>query len=412
MERKDGSTSERAGSVKEKMKDELSKQRLWRMNPTIVVVGLVSLFTDLSSEMIVPILPLFLVSVLHVQVAAVGIIEGIAESTASVLKLFSGWLSDRMGKRKPLMVAGYGLSNLVKPLFALSTSWGQVLTIRFADRFGKGIRGAPRDALIADSTSKEERGKAFGFHRAMDTLGAAIGPLLAFWILAQFHEDYRAVFWVSSIPGIFAVLLLVFALKEKRQQFHPNGHRDLPTVSFKNMDRRFMRFALAATLFAIGNSSDAFLILRAQDSGMSPALIPLAYFAFNMTYSLFAMPAGILSDRIGRRPLIIAGYLIFAVIYLGFGIAKSPEWIWALFIVYGLYYATTEGIQKAYIADLVPEGKRGTAMGTFNALTGLAALPASVLAGFLWQTFGPEYAFAASSILAIAAAFIMLMFRI
>ncbi|WP_018131921.1 MFS transporter [Effusibacillus pohliae] len=377
----------------------------------MLVVGWVSLFTDVSSEMIVPILPLFLTTVLHVQTATIGLIEGIAESTVSILKLFSGWLSDRIGRRKPLMIVGYGLSNLVKPLFALSTTWGQVLAIRFADRFGKGVRGAPRDALIADTTPQQDRGRAFGFHRAMDTLGAAAGPFLAFWILSQFAGDYRAVFWVSAIPGVLAVILLIFFLKERTGE-QAGGERSWPTISFRNQNRRFISFTFAATLFAIGNSSDAFLILRAQDAGMEPAQIPLAYFAFNLTYSLLAMPAGILSDRIGRRSVLVAGYLIFAAIYLGFAFADQPAWIWALFLVYGVYYAATEGIQKAYIADLVPAGQRGTAIGTFNAVTGLAALPASLLAGTLWQTFGATAAFAVSSLLALLAAALLVALRI
>ncbi|WP_051330905.1 MFS transporter [Aneurinibacillus terranovensis] len=382
------------------------------IHPVVFVTGLVSLFTDLSSEMIVPILPLFLTSILHVQVSEVGIIEGIAESTASVLKLFSGWISDRLGRRKPLMIVGYGFSNLVKPLFALSTSWGQVLAVRFADRFGKGVRGAPRDALIADSVTKEERGKAFGFHRALDTLGAAVGPFTAFWILTWFHNNYRIVFWISAIPGILAIILLVFFLKEKQKQVQRKSNSRLPKIGFKGLGRRFIWFTLVSTLFALGNSSDAFLILQSQNAGMAPSLIPLAYFAFNLTYSLFAMPAGILSDRIGRRSVLVAGYLIFALIYFGFGIANNATWIWVLFIIYGLYYATTEGIQKAYIADLVPEGQRGTAMGTFNALTGIAALPASIAAGFLWQSYGPLATFGVSSLFAIAAAILMVVFRI
>ncbi|MEB3103138.1 MFS transporter [Ferviditalea candida] len=416
------------------------------LNSTIVVLGLVSLFTDLSSEMIIPVLPLFLTSVLHVQAGAIGVIEGLAESTASVLKLFSGWFSDRIGKRKPLMVFGYGLSNLVKPLFAVSASWGQVLGIRLADRFGKGLRGAPRDALLADVTTPADRGRAFGIHRAMDTLGAAIGPFSAFWILAVFDNNYRAVFWFSAIPGVLAVALLVFLLKERKAGAHggsvgeanvtdlTNGEAEkneapqadtrgekataarspqpLPKIGFKQLSSKLKGFTLAATVFALGNSSDAFLILRAQDAGMAAVWIPLAYFAFNITYTLFSVPAGMLSDRIGRRPVIVAGYLIFALIYLGFGLASNAGWIWVLFIVYGVYYAATEGIQKAYVGDLAEQGGRGLAMGTFNALTGLAALPASIISGALWQMYGPMAAFGFSSALAVAAAGLMVFMKV
>jgi MFS family permease len=385
-------------------------KKLFGINRVILVIGLVSLFTDLSSNMIVPILPIYLTTVLHIPLTSIGIIEGIAESTASILKLFSGWITDRFGKHKLLMLIGYGLSNLTKPFFAISASWSQVLLIRFSDRFGKGIRTSPRDALLADATTKEDRGKSFGFRRALDALGAALGPLVAFGILAMYAGNYQLVFLLSVIPGAISLLLIIFFLKEKESI--STIKRSLPKIKFKHMNRRFLAFSFISTLFAIGNFSDAFLALRAQDAGMMIALIPLAFFALNLSSSIFSMPVGILSDRIGRRPVLISGFLIFAIIYLGFGIASSITWIWVLFILYGLYYAFTDGIQKAYIADIVPEGQRGTAMGTFNALTGLAALPASILAGYLWQSFGPEVAFSVSSGFAILAAVLMLIFRI
>lgn len=381
-----------------------------KLSRVILVLGFVSLFTDLSSNMIVPILPLYLTSVLHVQVSSIGVIEGIAESTASVLKLFSGWLTDRLGKRKLLLFLGYGLSNLTKPFFAISASWNQVLMVRFMDRFGKGIRTSPRDALLADSVTMEERGKAFGFRRAMDALGAALGPLVAFGILAVYAGNYRLVFWLSVIPGVLAVVLILLFIKEKPT--NREKRTNLPKFGFKNLDRRFIWFSLIYTLFTIGNFSDAFLALRAQNVGMLPALIPLAFFVFNMSTSMFSVPVGMLSDRIGRRPVLISGFFLFALIYFGFGITKSMIGIWILFVLYGIYYAFTEGIQKAYIADLVPAGQRGTAMGTFNAMTGLAALPASILAGFLWQMFGPMVAFSTSSVIAVIAALLMMMLRI
>jgi MFS family permease len=383
------------------------EKRLFGVSKVIFLVGLVSFLTDFSSEMIVPILPLFLINVLHTSMGTIGMIEGVAESTASVLKLFSGWLSDQMGKRKPLMVFGYGLSNLIKPFFGLTTAGWQVLLIRFGDRFGKGLRGAPRDALLADSTTKEERGKAFGFHRAMDTMGAVMGPLIAYGLLVAYQGHYRLVFWISAIPGVLAVIVLIFFLREQNQKM-TEERRGLPKISFKLMSGKFTIFTLVSTLFALGNSSDAFLVLQAQHIGMKDALIPLAYLAFNVTYMLFSLPAGILSDRIGRRPVIVAGFLIFAVIYLGFGLVKSTLGIWLLFIFYGLYYAATEGIQKAYVADLVPQGKRGMAMGTFNACTGLAALPASIIAGDLWESFGPSVTFGVSSLLALLSALLMI----
>jgi MFS family permease len=389
----------------------IEMKKFFRVQPIIYVTGMISLFTDLSSQMIVPLLPLFLTSVLHAQVASIGLIEGVATCASNVLKLFSGWLSDRIGKRKALMVIGYGLSNIIKPLFAFSESWGQVFALRFAERIGKGIRGAPRDALIADSTTKEERGRAFGFHRTMDTLGAALGPLIAFIILSVHPGDYRMVFWVSAIPGILGILVVVIYLKEKDQTLQKEK-KQLPKITFTGFNPRLVRFTLVATLFAIGNSSDAFLVLRAQSVGMTVAMIPLAYFAFNLTYSLTSAPIGALSDKIGRRAVVVSGYVIFALIYFGFGIANSVAWIWILFVIYGLYYAATEGIQKAYIGDLVKQGQRGTAMGTFNALTGFATLPASILPGYLWQVFGPTVAFGYSTVIALMAAILMIILKV
>jgi len=390
-----------------------SKKQFFGLNSVIFVLGMVSLLTDLSSQMIVPILPLYLTSILHVQVGTVGIIEGIAESTSSILKFFSGWISDQFGKRKWLMVGGYGLSNLIKPFFALSSTWGQVLFIRFADRFGKGIRTSPRDAILADTTTKEERGKAFGFRRSMDTLGAALGPFVTYLILTLWNGSYQAVFWLSAIPGLIATLLLIIFLKEKRKSIKtPSNVKLLPKISFKGLSSRFVLFTLITTLFTIGNFSDAFLILRAKDVGMAAEYIPLTYFAYNIITSIFSTPFGMLSDRIGRRPILITGYVMFALIYLGFGLVHTVFGIWILFFIYGLYYATTEGIQKAYVADMVPEGQRGMAMGTFNALTGIATLPASVMAGFLWQSFGAFTAFGVSSLLAIISALLMFILRI
>ncbi len=389
----------------------LDKKKRLALNPVVVVLGLVSLFTDLSSNMIVPILPLYLTTVLHVQEGSIGIIEGIAESTASILKLSSGWLVDRFGKYKLLMLIGYGLSNLTKPLFALSGSWTQVLVVRFSDRIGKGIRTSPRDVLVANSTTKEERGKAFGFRRAMDTFGGALGPLAAFGILAIYHNNYRLVFWLSVIPGILAVLLIIFFLKDKKKT-ERKKQANLPKLTFKNQNRHFVLFTLISGLFTIGNFSDAFLALRAQDAGMLPAMIPLAFFAYNIVSSIFSIPVGMLSDRIGRRPVLITGFLIFAVIYFGFGAANSVSWIWVLFILYGFYYAFTEGIQKAYISDIVPEEQRGTALGTYNAIVGLAALPASILAGFLYQAFGPFAAFSTSSVITVVSALLMIFLKI
>lgn len=386
-----------------------NKRLLFGLNSAIFYIALVSLFTDLSSQMVVPILPLFLTSVLHTNVTTVGFIEGIAESTASILKLFSGWFSDWIGKRKPLMVIGYGVANLVKPFFGFTTSWGQVLGLRFVDRLGKGMRGAPRDAFLADITTEEDRGKGFGFRRSMDSLGAALGPLVAFGILAG-HGSYRLVFWASFVPGVIAIIIVTVFLKEAKKA--PNEKkRDLPRFSFRGLGKPFVIFTIISTVFTLGNFSDAFLVLRAQNIGMTAALIPLAYLLFNLISSLFSTYAGGLSDRLGRRPLLIVGYFIFACIYFGFSAIHHVAWLWVLFAIYGLYYATTDGIQKAYIADLVPKEKRGTAMGTYNAITGLASFPASLLAGFLWQAFNPSTSFIVGGALACISALLLLILR-
>ncbi len=375
----------------------------------VLVSGLVSFFTDISSEMIVPVLPLFLTVTLRAPVAAVGLIEGVAESTASILRVFAGWLSDRAGRRKPLVVAGYALSNLTKPLLAVVGSWPQVLAVRFVDRFGKGVRGAPRDALIADSVPSVHRGLAFGFHRAMDTAGAALGPLLAFAVLALLPENYRAVFWIAAVPGVIAILAAALFLRDVARS---PGPVRLPGLSFAGMGRPFALFTLVATVFAVGNSSDAFLILRAKNLGLPAMTIPLIYFAFNIVYALLSAPAGALSDRLGRRRMLALGYAVFAFVYLGFALLGGASARWAvpaLFLVYGVYYALTEGIQRAFVVDLVPAELRATALGTFATATGLALLPASVVAGRLWDRIGPAAPFYYGGATATAALLLLLL---
>jgi len=375
----------------------------------VLTSGLVSFFTDISSEMIVPVLPLFLTVTLRAPVAAVGLIEGVAESTASILRVFAGWLSDRAGRRKPLVVAGYALSNLTKPLLAVAGAWPHVLAVRFVDRFGKGVRGAPRDALIADSVGPEHRGLAFGFHRAMDTAGAALGPLLAFAVLALLPENYRAVFWIATVPGAIAILVAVLFLRDVPRR--PGAAR-LDRLSFAGLGRPFMLFTLVATVFAVGNSSDAFLILRAKNLGLPVTAIPLIYFAFNVVYALLSTPAGALSDRLGRRRMLALGYAVFACVYLGFALVGGPSARWtvpALFLVYGVYYALTEGIQRAFVVDLVPAELRATALGTFAMATGLALLPASVIAGRLWDRVGPAAPFYYGGATAVAALLLLLL---
>jgi MFS family permease len=385
-----------------------SDRGLTALPRNVVAAGLVSFFTDVSSEMIVPVLPIFLTTVLGAPVAAVGLIEGVAESTASIVRVFAGAISDRTGRRKPLMLFGYALANLTKPLLALSTAWPQVLAIRFADRLGKGIRGAPRDALIADSVDQTVRGRAFGFHRAMDTAGAAVGPLVASATLAFVGDNARVVFWLASLPGIVSVLIGWWLLKDRPV---PPKDSSTPRLGFRDVGRGFAVFTGVSTLFSLGNSSDAFLILRAQNVGMAVAVIPLAYFGFNALYALLATPAGILSDRVGRWPLLVTGYAVFALVYAGFAVAGDALIVGGLFLVYSLYYALTEGVGRALITDLVPPSLRATAMGTYATATGAALLPASLVAGALWDGFGPGAPFAYGATLAALAVVLLILTR-
>jgi len=377
---------------------------------TVVVLGVVSLLTDISSEGIYPLIPLFLTNVLHAQVTAVGLIEGIAESTASVLRIFSGWLSDVLRSRKWITAVGYGLSTISKPLFALTTSWPQVFGVRFADRAGKGVRAAPRDALIADVTPPESRGISFGFHRAMDTAGAVIGPLLAFWLLRSLHLGYRKIFLLSGIPAVLGVLILIAAVREPAHE--AEARAAAPSLRLRDFRRPFKLFLLVATIFSLGNFSDAFLILRAQNVGLGVARILLLYALFNTVEAALSTGAGAISDHLGRRNVILAGYLVFAAVYAGFGLARRPADIWALFVFYGLFQALTRGVQTAFAADLVAVGMRGTGLGAYHMLTGAALLPASLIAGYLWDAVNPSAPFYfGAGIALIAALLLAVLFR-
>ncbi len=360
--------------------------------------------------MIFTLLPLFLANILGAATVIIGFIEGVAESTASLLRIFSGWLSDRLGKRKSLAVIGYGLSTLAKPFMYIATTWGLVLGVRFADRFGKGIRTAPRDALVADSVSAEERGKAFGFHRAMDTSGAALGLVAAAVIvfllqkgtLELIRNTYQWLVLVGIIPAVLA-LFVFFFVREARRDSSPQSRPDSKTSASyldrsslgakAGFDNRFKLFLGIMFLFTLGNSSDAFLILRAQNLGNCVLYILLMLILFNVVYSTVSIPAGILSDKLGRRRIIVLGWLIYALTYLGFAVASASWQIWLLFALYGVYYGLAEGVARAFVADLVPEDRRGTAYGLFHGVVGITLLPASVIAGWLWQAFSPAAPF-------------------
>ncbi|HOS53882.1 MAG TPA: MFS transporter [Anaerolineaceae bacterium] len=399
-------------------KSSANKPSVKNLPRNIWAVGFTSMFMDISSEMVMNILPLFLSNVLGVQTSIIGLIDGIAEATASILKLFSGWLSDRLGGRKWLAVAGYGLSALVKPFFYIANSWGLVAGVRWADRVGKGIRTAPRDALVADSVTPDVRGLAFGFHRAMDTAGAFIGILIAalvVWLTQKSdvllaRSTFQIIVLASLLPALLAVLSLVVGAQDVAVQ----GQRAAPKFSLRNMGKPFTIFMVIVSLFTLGNSADAFLVLRAQNLGVSVLGILIMLAAFNLIYTLVSTPAGSLSDRIGRRRLIIGGWLVYAVIYFGFALARSSWQVWVLYALYGVYYGLAYGSAHALVADLVPENLRGTAYGTYNAVIGLLAFPASFIAGVLWQGIGawtglgPSAPFFFGGLLALLAALLML----
>ena len=363
-------------------------------------LAVVSFLTDVASDMTYPLLPLFLSTVLGASATAVGAIEGAAESTAALLKLGSGWLSDRVRRRKPLVLLGYGIASLIRPLIGLAQSAGQVLAVRVTDRVGKGIRSSPRDALIADSVDPAIRGRAFGFHRAADHAGAVAGPLLAFALLRWTDMDLRQLFLLTIIPGALAVAALVFGVREAPRVTEPSNKFD----RHARLGRRFWAFLGILFLFTLGNSTDAFLLLRAADLGVDAALIPILWAMLHVVKSLSSTPGGALSDRLGRKPLLIAGWLIYAAVYFLLGRAGAEWHAWALFAVYGIYFGLTEGVEKALVADLVPADRRGAAFGWYNLALGLGALPASLIFGAIWDRWGAPTAFSFGAAMALVAA--------
>lgn len=373
-----------------------------RLPRTVVALGAVSLLTDLSSEMIYPLLPVFLSTALGAGPLAIGAIEGAAESVAALLKLASGWWSDRLPRRKPLVIAGYGIASLVRPLIGLAQNVGQVLVIRLADRAGKGIRGAPRDALIADAVDASQRGRAYGFHRAADHAGAVAGPIVAFALLTWGGVSLRTVFLLAAIPAAAAMIVLIAGVRESARE--PVPATDTSKLDRAGLSRRFWAYLGVLMVFTLGNSTDALLILRANELGVSAAVIPILWAVLHVVKSVSSTPGGVLSDRVGRRPLIVGGWLVYAAVYLGFAYASESWHAWALFITYGLYFGMTEGVEKALVADLVPARLRGAAFGWYNLTIGLAALPASLLFGGLWQAYGATAAFLTGAGLALVAA--------
>lgn len=393
-------------------------QRYRGLSPTVFALSLVSLLNDTSSEIIYPLLPAFLALTLGASPFAIGLIEGFAESIASILKLFSGYLSDKFGNRKLPVFLGYALAAVVRPLLAFVTSWPQVLVVRMTDRIGKGIRGAPRDALLAADVAPSQRGLAFGFNRAADHLGAVVGPVVAFLLLTYIAADpatptaseYQQVFLFAAIPVALGLFVIVFFVREKKK---PAEHEEVPIkFSLGAFDSNFKRFLAVIALFTLSNSTDAFLLLRAEETGVRPAMLPLLWMALHFSKLFSSIIGGDLSDRVGRKAMIFTGWIIYALVYVGFAFADTAWQAWTLFIIYGLYFGLTEGVEKALVADLVTDEKRGTAFGFYNLAYGITVFPASLIFGFVWTRSNATSAFLMSSAISlIAAAFLMIAIR-
>jgi MFS family permease len=411
---------------KEPGKDGEDSLPLWRrykrLPRNVFAIGLVSLLNDASSEIIYPLLPVFLSITLGASPGIVGLIEGAAESISSLLKLFAGHLSDRFGRRKVFVFLGYALANFARPFLAFATNWYQVLAIRLTDRVGKGIRTAPRDAMIADTVAINERGLAFGFHRAMDHTGAVVGPLIGYLLVLLFAADRNAptaadfnkIFLLASIPALAAVLVVAFVVRETKK---PEAQAATETVqtspvslSLRGFDSNFKRFLVILALFTLSNSSDAFLLLRAQSAGVSIVTIPLIWAMLHVSKVVSSLFGGHLSDTLGRRRLIVSGWILYAAVYAGFAFVSREISVWILFLIYGIYFGLVEGAEKALVADLVKPEQRGTAYGLYNLAFGVTVLPASLLMGMLWNWRGPQTAFLVSAILGATAALLLLMF--
>jgi len=398
-------------------------KKIFGLNPNIFWLGAVSFLTDVSSELIFTLLPLFLANILQTGMVIIGLVEGVAESTASLLKVASGWLSDKIGNRKRLSFIGYALSTLAKPFMLIVSTWGPVMGIRFADRFGKGIRSAPRDALVGDSCDESERGKAFGFHRAMDTSGAVLGLVIAALViflvqgevLSLQTDAYRWLVILGVVPAFIALFFFIFIHEPPKQicvtseagSMDADSVRSPATSAFTG---RFRLFLVILFVFTLGNSSDAFLILRAQNLGNNVFYIVLMLIVFNAVYALISLPAGSLSDKLGRKKIIALGWTVYALVYLGFAFFNESWMVWALWAFYGVYYGLAEGVARALVVDLVPEDRRGTAFGAYHGVVGITLLPASLIAGWLWQAVSPAAPFYFGAALAVLAVIGLMIF--
>ncbi len=382
---------------------------------TVWVLGIVSLFNDTASEMIYPIVPIFLSSVLHAPIEIIGTIEGIAEATASLMKFVSGYISDKLQKRKRFVVGGYGLSAVSKALIAVATVWPFVLFARIIDRLGKGVRTSARDAILLQNSTPKNKGFIFGFHRSLDSAGAVVGPLLALILLNVFKENMRLTFLVACIPAVIGVILLVLFVKEKKSEVPVSEQRAIQKSTFvlsrwKNISPRLKLFFVASMLFSFGNSSDIFIILRGKQLGLTTTLVVLAYVLYNVVQTLASTPAGSLSDKIGAKRVFSIGLLIFALVYGGFALMTSSFWLWILFPIYGAYIAFTDGVSKAYISEFITEGESGTFFGLYQTGLAVCGFFASFIGGIVWSSFGPAYTFLFGSAMALLA-FVVLKFN-
>ncbi len=378
-----------------------------KIDKNIFTLGLVSLFTDISSQMIYPLLPVFLSSVLGVGTVFIGLLEGVAEGSASVLKVFSGWFSDKLKKRKPIIFLGYGLSTIGKPFLYLATAGWHVLIVRFIDRVGKGIRTSPRDALVADSSLPGQRGRAFGIQRAMDRTGAFLGPLIAFAILPALNNNLRLLFLLAFFPALIAVFIISFLREKPHNQ---DTLKQAEPISLKNLSRDFKFFIFIIAVFTLGNSSNAFLVLRAKDLGVKIVFIPILWLMYNLVSSISSIPLGHMSDKIGRKKTTLLGFFVYGAVYLGFAFSNSQGLIWFFMAIYGIYYGLSEGVLRAYVADMVDDKSvLASAYGVFHMVVGLCALPASLVMGILWQQLSPSVAFCFGASLSFVAAFLLFM---
>ena len=380
------------------------------LSKPVWLLGWISFFTDMATEMIYPLLPLFLTRTLGGSAMSLGVIEGVAEAANSALKVVSGWLTDRSGQPKKLVLAGYGLSSAVRPLIGLVTSWPQVLALRFTDRLGKGIRSSPRDAMLARFAPDATRGRVYGFHRAMDHAGAVVGPLLATVYLYFYPEAYRALFSWTLVPGI-VVVLLILRLPRTNTRSTPERSEGVPTKSRSDevgqLPRRFYLAMAMITVFALGNASDAFILLRLTDLGVAPVWIPLLWSALHVVKMSSSVIGGALSDRFGRLALIVLGYVWYAAIYAAFAWTTSLTVLIVVFLAYGVYFGFTEGVEKAWVADMAPAASHGTAFGIYNAALGLGGLAASLIFGAIWTRVSPQAAFLTGAGLALAASVLL-----